>query len=193
VSDRPPDAAALVGVLERHGVRFVVVGGQAAVLRGARFLTKDVDICPAWDRENLGRLAAALVELGAQLIGPDGRPLRAGAPSARLISQMDVSTWETPAGGVDVLLGIPRDKRWNLVRYEELDQRAKTVEVEGRAVRMASLEDVIRSKEVANRPADREVLPELQQLLDAERRAAKPALRHEGPGPRRRKPPRAGL
>jgi hypothetical protein len=63
VSSQPADAAAVLGVLERHHVRFVVVGGQAAVLRGASFLTKDIDICPAWDRENLGRLAAALLEL----------------------------------------------------------------------------------------------------------------------------------
>jgi hypothetical protein len=33
---------------------------------------------------------------------------------------MEVSPWATLAGRVDVLLGIPHDKRWNLVRYEEL-------------------------------------------------------------------------
>ncbi|MGH2835101.1 MAG: hypothetical protein ACRDLT_05270 [Solirubrobacteraceae bacterium] len=36
------------------GLRLVMVGGIAATIHGAKRATKDLDICPAWDRENLG-------------------------------------------------------------------------------------------------------------------------------------------
>ena len=154
----------MLSALSRHRVRFVAVGGQAAIWHGASRPTKDLDICPAWDRENLALVAAALRDLGAQLRGPDGRPLGAGAPSPRLISQMEVSTWLTDAGRIDVLLGIPIDERRNLARFEQLQQRAPAVQVEGVDIRVAALEDVIHSKEICDRPADREALVELYEL-----------------------------
>jgi uncharacterized protein (DUF1330 family) len=63
----PLDRAALLASLERHGVRFVLVGGLAAQAHGAARATKDADICPEWSTENLARLAASLTELGARL------------------------------------------------------------------------------------------------------------------------------
>jgi hypothetical protein len=156
----------MLGALSRHGVSFVAVGGQAAIWHGATRPTKDFDICPAWDRENLASVAAALRALGAQLLGPDGRPLGAGAPAARLISQMEIGTWQTEAGRLDVLLGIPIDEHRNLARFEQLQEHALTLEIEGIIVRVAPLNDIIRSKEIADRPADREALPELYALRD---------------------------
>ena len=41
---------------------------------------------------------------------------------------MEVATWRTKSGYVDVLLGIPRDARWELVRYEELRERDQQIE-----------------------------------------------------------------
>jgi hypothetical protein len=156
----------MLRALSHHRVLFVAVGGQAAIWQGAVRPTKDLDICPAWDRENLNAVAAALRELGAQLIGPDGRPLGAGAPAARLIAQMEIGTWQTIAGQLDVLLGIPLDERYNLARFAQLEERAACVEIEGISIRVAALSDIIRSKEIANRPADREALPELYALRD---------------------------
>jgi hypothetical protein len=51
---------ALFECLDRRGVRYVLIGGLAAVLHGSPLPTIDADICPASDRENLERLAAAL-------------------------------------------------------------------------------------------------------------------------------------
>jgi hypothetical protein len=166
VTEPPPDTAAMLGALSRHRSSFVAVGGQAAIWHGAARPTKDLDVCPAWDHENLASVSAALRELGAQLLGPDGRPLGVGAPAARLISQMEIGTWQTDAGRLDVLLGIPIDEHRNLARYEQLKDHAMTVEVEGIIVQIAALDDIIRSKEIANRPADREALPELYDLRD---------------------------
>jgi hypothetical protein len=50
--------------------------------------------------------------------------------------------------------------------YNELASRSLTVEIRGCQVAVANLEDVIRSKEAANRPKDQRALPVLRQLLD---------------------------
>ena len=87
------DPRPILGVLARHQVRFVVIGGIAASLQGSTTITNDFDICYARDQENLGRLAAALTEAGATLRGVrepvafrlDARTLKAGlnSPSTR--------------------------------------------------------------------------------------------------------------
>ncbi len=60
-------AEEIVAALDLHKVRYVVIGGLGAVLHGSPIVTQDADICPARDRENLDRLAAALRELKARL------------------------------------------------------------------------------------------------------------------------------
>lgn len=63
----PLQAEEIFGCLHRHGVRYVLIGGLAAVLHGSPLPTVDVDICPASDPENLGRLASALADLAARI------------------------------------------------------------------------------------------------------------------------------
>jgi predicted nucleotidyltransferase len=56
-----------------------------------------------------------------------------------------------------------------LVPYEELVKRATLLQGDGFVIPAASLEDIIRAKERANRPKDREALPELHAIRDARR------------------------
>jgi len=166
--DAPPlDPQALFAAFERHHVAFVAVGGVAAQWHGARRPTKDLDLCPAWDAENLERLAGALRDLGARLRVPDGPREGVEVPiDGALLARMEIGTWRTSAGDVDLLLGIPYDSRWNLARFEQLRERAVLVDIGDASVLAASLQDIVRSKEVADRPPDREALPELQRLRD---------------------------
>lgn len=65
---RPPDIAALVSILDRHGVRYVLTGSVAALAYGADIgVPGDLDITPALDVENLSQLAAVLREIEAGL------------------------------------------------------------------------------------------------------------------------------
>lgn len=59
----------LLAVLADHKVEYVVVGGFAVSAHGFPRATKDIDICPEPSSANLTRLAAALAELDAELIG----------------------------------------------------------------------------------------------------------------------------
>lgn len=180
--DAPPlDPDALIAALERHKVAFVAVGGLAAQWQGAQHPTKDMDVCPAWDRENLDRLARALTDLGARMKIPDGPREGMAVPiDAVTLGRMEVGTWRTVAGDIDVLLGIPRDGRWDLARYEQLRENAVLVEIGETAVLAASLKDIVRSKEIANRVPDQEALPELRRLHRAQEREGRERERDLG-------------
>ena len=166
MSDAPPlDRTALLDALNRHGVRFVLVGGLAAQAYGASRATQDADICPEWSTENLGRLAAALTELGARLkIGERSVDTLEVDLDARTIHSLEIGAWRTAAGDVDVLLGIPGATRRQLVRYEELAENAVELRLGQTRILVASLADIIRAKEVSGRPKDQEALHELRQI-----------------------------
>src|SRR4051794_2814193 len=60
------DPYGILQALERHRVKYVLIGGFARVLRGTEELTRGVDIAPAPRADNLRRLDAALEEIGAR-------------------------------------------------------------------------------------------------------------------------------
>jgi len=58
---------AILEVLERQHVRYVLIGRFAATIHGSPHVTTGVDITPAETPENLARLSAALEELEARI------------------------------------------------------------------------------------------------------------------------------
>ena len=82
---------------------------------------------------------------------------------AEMLQRMVLSTWRTDAGDFDVLAEIPA-RDGSRRRYEHLVDNALEGTVVGITVRAAALDDIIASKQWANRPKDRAALPELEQL-----------------------------
>jgi hypothetical protein len=151
----------ILAALERHGVRYVVIGGLAATLHGSPVMTTDADICPARDEDNLERLARALIEIDAR-IRTSGVP--GGLPFVRdavFLSRIEVALNLTTRFGDLDLSFVPSGTGG----YEDLSRRASSFSIKEHAVAVASLEDVIRSKESANRPKDQMALPALRLLL----------------------------
>ena len=60
------DPYGILQALERHRVKYVLIGGFARVLRGTEELTRGIDIVPATRSDNLRRLDDALQEIGAR-------------------------------------------------------------------------------------------------------------------------------
>ena len=54
------DPERMLSVLAAEGVRFVLIGGMAAILHGDVGVTVDLDVVPDRDAPNLERLARAL-------------------------------------------------------------------------------------------------------------------------------------
>lgn len=69
VPDEPTlNPAAIVGALNRHKVRYIVIGAFAAIAQRAPIpATRDIDITPDPSPLNLDRLSQALTDLGARI------------------------------------------------------------------------------------------------------------------------------
>ena len=91
------------------------------------------------------------------------------------LRQMEISTWRID-GDFDVLADIP-DENGRHLGFEDLTPRSATVSIGDVAIRIAALEDVIASKEWANRTKDRDALPELHAHLPAQDNPERPAER----------------
>jgi hypothetical protein len=159
VPDNDFDPGRLIAALARHSVRFIIVGAVAAIAQGSPLPTEDLDITPEREPENLERLAAALRELDAKLRVPRGE--RVDFPiDADFLGRMDVWTLTTDAGDLDIVFVPPGTRGYH-------DLLADAFEVDlGARVLVASLRDVIRSKEAAGRPKDIAQLPALRQTLE---------------------------
>jgi len=156
---------AVIRLLGRHGVGYVVIGGLAAVTHGAPIVTQDVDVCYARDPANLERLAAALGEVHAYLRGADpGLPFRM---DARTLAKGDAFTLTTDLGWIEII-ATPSGTDG----YEDLARTADAFQLFGHRVLIAAVDDLIRMKRAAGRPKDllaTEELGALRQELDRPR------------------------
>ncbi|MEX2624736.1 MAG: DUF6036 family nucleotidyltransferase [Acidimicrobiia bacterium] len=158
------DVARMIEVLFRHGVRFVVIGGFAIELHDVPVPpTRDVDITPSRDDANLSHLVAALVDLEARLRvggGPAEGIEIPGGLTVEWLKAMVSMTFVTAAGPLDVSL-IPD----GTTGYDDLAQSLVLIDFNNLQVPVASLADVIRSKEAAGREKDLIVLSALREHL----------------------------
>ena len=156
-ADFQPEA--VIRLLGRHQVRWVLIGGVAAITHGAPLVTQDVDICYARDDENLQRLAGALSEVHAELRGAEpGLPFRV---DARTLRNGDAFTLTTDVGWLDVL-GTPSGTSG----YDDLARTADAFDLFGQRVLVASVDDLIRMKRAAGRTKDLLAIEELGALRD---------------------------
>lgn len=139
-------------------VDFVVIGAIAVVAQGHIRTTRDLDITYATDQENLDRLGAVLVATDARLRGvTEVVPF---IPDGRTLSRVELLTLETSDGSLDLLAAPP-----GAPRYEQLRSRADRIDVEGRGVRVAAIEDLLSMKRAAGRPKDLADIAELEAIL----------------------------
>jgi hypothetical protein len=148
----------LHALLDRR-VRFVLIGGLAGAVRGSPVITGDVDICYARDRENLGRLADALRDLGARLRG--ARPDVPFQLDASALQAGDHFTFATELGSLDCI-GAPAGTDG----FADVDASASDESLDGILVRVASLDDLIRMKRAAGRRQDMIAVEWLEALRD---------------------------
>ncbi|CAN5617648.1 hypothetical protein BH23CHL7_BH23CHL7_08080 [soil metagenome] len=177
---RPPDIGALLDVLTKRQVDFVVTGSVAALMSGVELQAGDLDITPATDSSNLERLAFALEEIGAGpdpdgafgdwTIASDGewrwvqREARPGEREARVDWRPDPGDpasfdhlLETKFGALDVVPEISGT-------YADLASRAARISAFGQEVLVASIADQLVTLTVPRRDKDRERVRALRAL-----------------------------
>jgi hypothetical protein len=144
--------AELLRALEAAGLEAIIVGSVAAVMQGAPITTRDVDLLIRDTPKNRAKLEA----LGAALGG------------ARPIQQSELSPVLTFLGArvpVDIIFeALPGP-----LSFASLRSRSIEIAVGDLKAVVASLEDIIRSKEAAGRPKDLAQLPILRDTLRVRR------------------------
>jgi hypothetical protein len=158
---------ALLEVVVRHRLRFVVIGGVAERLLGSPRTTDDFDICPSTGRANLQRLAVALNELEARFrtegaAGGFEPPERWNVRSFGSHTGLALITrygffdvWFRPDGTGG---------------YADLITRAIDIEVGGTSVKVAHLDDILRNKQAIGGPKYLSHLPLLRELQRSRRK-----------------------
>jgi transcriptional regulator with XRE-family HTH domain len=150
-ASRPARATSILRALRRAGVRFVLVGDLAEVVRGApRSIGREVEICHASSAPAVERLAAALSEMGASpsvdaahLRAHDGIRVATHAGDLRLVS--------VTAAGDD---------------YDRLVRAASRLLIDtSLVVQVAALEDLMRIRRARRQDADIEMLAAVQREL----------------------------
>ena len=101
---------AILTVLVRHKVEFVVVGGMAAILQGVPLATLGVAIVHSRESDNVTRLLGAMEELGAVYRYPAERKL---APNASHLSSAGHNLLMTKFGPLDVPGTIGNAHAWS--------------------------------------------------------------------------------
>ena len=158
------DPEALLTALSAHGVRYILIGAMAARLQGFPRMTADADITPRADLDNLTRLASALRALDARVFTealPEGLSFDC---SPETLARAELWNLVTSAGRLDVAF-----RPSGTDGYDDLAQHAVAFRVFGVEVRAASLQDIIRSKEAADRPQDRQDVILLREMLRRQR------------------------
>ena len=137
----------LLEALHAEGVRFVVIGGVAMVLRGSSRTTVDLDLCHERSKENLERLARAIAPFAPKLRGaPPELPFLWDAQTLR--SGLNF-TLTTKAGDLDLLGEVP-----GLGTYDAVAKHASELDLYGAPCLVLDLDGLELAKRAAGRVKD---------------------------------------
>lgn len=141
-------AEELRAAFAQHEVKYLFIGKAGAIILGFPDTTQDVDVFPLKDAENGRRLAAALRDLGFDLSPEREAEIVRGKDFVEIKDgPFDIDLIYAP-DGIEDFLGA-----WG-----------RRLEVDGFPV--CSLDDIIASKEAANRQKDRESLSRLREFRE---------------------------
>lgn len=160
------DIKKILESLNEHNVRYIVVGGTAAIAQGSVRLTFDFDICYARDKENLENIVKALKPFNPYLRGAErGLPFIFDAETLQKGLNF---TFSTEIGDIDLIGELSGLGDYNgVVKYAE---KTQIYEIE---CQVLSLEGLIKNKKAVGRQKDKEALIELEALLEIRKQQEK--------------------
>lgn len=154
----PQQSEALLALLQEAGVRFVIIGGVAAIAHGGSIATRDLDVAAPFTAENVERLMTALRPYHPKHVTrPDLGEIE---DSIERLCTYRLLLIDTDLGRVDVLPEVQPIGPAESLATVELEL------VPGRRFRVLSLDQLIEVKFFVGRPKDRIVELELRAIRD---------------------------
>jgi hypothetical protein len=141
-------AEEITAALKRHNVRYLFIGKSGAILLGFPDTTQDADLFVDSSRENAGALVGALRELGFDLNDQQASEIERCKDFVQLKNgPFDLDLVFAP-DGIETF-----DDAWK--RHVDIEEFP-----------VCHIDDIIASKEAANRERDRESLPRLRSFRE---------------------------
>ncbi|OHB83886.1 MAG: hypothetical protein A2Z38_11690 [Planctomycetes bacterium RBG_19FT_COMBO_48_8] len=134
-----PDFRERLSLMEKHKVRYLVVGGYAVMRYTEPRFTKDLDLWISTDKDNSKAVYTALKEFGA--------PLKDLTP-ADFTQEGYFYQMGNPPFRLDVMMSIPG------VTFEAAWEKREKVQMEGLIIPFISKADLIKAKEASGRDQD---------------------------------------
>lgn len=145
--------------LARHNVRFVVVGGFAAVAHGVTLLTEDIDICCPFTVINLLRLQEAIADLHpVHRMTPNRLPLALTRATCKRFKNLYL---DTDFGQLDCLSKIK-----GIGGYATVRRRCLKLPLAAGVCRVLRIEPLIKSKLAMGRPHDLLAVEQLRAIQE---------------------------
>jgi len=161
------DTPALIRALAEAGVRFIIVGGVAAIAHGGATFTRDLDVLARFDEANLAQVLAALAPYHPRFaLHPARPPLDRGAKELAGFKNLYLST---DLGRLDLLGAIPNGT------YDELEPDTVEMTLAGVTCLVLGLDALIASKALLGRDKDKPVEAELRAIRDRLRAKESPS------------------
>lgn len=157
------DPFPLLRFLQERSIDHIVVGGFAVNAHGFIRVTKDLDIVPNPRGDNLTKLAEALREIEATMLGTDDfarEELPMDPTRAEDLAEGGNFCVVTTLGRLDVMQWLDGLDTDNL--YAKLDTDAVESNIDDLIVRVCSLEHLLAMKRVAGRVQDLEDIKHLE-------------------------------
>ncbi len=156
----------ILTALQNYNVHFILIGGQAAVVQGSAYLTYDVDICYARDKENLENIVRALAPFHPYLRGVEkGLPFIFDAKTLEIGLNF---TFTTDIGDIDILGEIE-----GIGIYEEVIKHSEVMQIYDIPCNVLTIEGLIKSKKSVGRPKDEVVIKEMEAILEIRQQQGK--------------------
>jgi hypothetical protein len=142
--------------MRMHGVRSLLMGGQACVFYGAAEFSRDVDFALMADEENLKRLNAAMKDLRAEVV--------AVPPFEQRYLELGLAVhFRCQLEGVEGFRVDVMSRMRGVDPFPELWERRTTIEIDGNLMDLLSLPDLVKAKKT-QRSKD---WPMIQRLVEA--------------------------
>ena len=159
----PSELTTLLSKLAASSVEFLLVGGLAAVAQGAPLTTQDVDIVHRRTAENVDRLLAFLISVGAHYREQTGGRI---PPSRQALLGTGHNLLMTDLGPLDVLGSIEGGRG-----YDELVSDALVIPLGTHSVRVLGLSTLADLKRGSRTEKDKLTLAILEATLERARKS----------------------
>ena len=156
----------ILSELEEKGVKYLVIGGIAVNLYGHPRVTKDLDLMVSFEKNNMDKFIEIIKSFKLKPRVPVEIEELADKNKREFWKQeknMKVFSFYNPENDLEVIDIMIQD----CIDFDAAYKKVEKVSDGKLSVSMVSIDDLIRLKEIANRPNDRadiEVLKKLKEL-----------------------------